>query len=169
MKIEPRTTKQQVEQMMAGRMQVIEQAVLSRLQFVGEIFVKLAREEGAYKDRTGNLRNSIGYIILKNGEQLFENFEKSAHVEVEISKGKLAGQTHTTKGSADGVAKGKEVAELASLKFPKGYVLIVVAGMEYAAAVEAKGLDVLTGSSQQASKLLKQGFDELQQKLKKIA
>ena len=40
----------------------------------------------------------------------------------------------------------KIVTELAH-RYPKGMILVIVAGMEYAAAVESKGYDVITGSS----------------------
>lgn len=168
MKLVPKFTQDQLRQAVLSKMEVIENAVVSRLQFVGEEFVRMARLTNTYKDQTGNLRNSIGYIILKNGEQIFENFTQSAHVELIATAGDHKGQKVTTTGSVDGTEKGKQFAELAKVKFPKGYVLIVVAGMEYAAAVEAKGYDVLTGSSQTAEKLLKDGFQELQNKLAKV-
>jgi len=38
-------------------------------------------------------------------------------------------------------------------QYPTGMILVVVAGMEYAAAVESKGYDVITGSSREAEKL----------------
>lgn len=47
--------------------------ILLFLQAGGERFVKYARENGSYEDRTGNLRSSIGYIIVKNGDIVMEN------------------------------------------------------------------------------------------------
>ena len=47
--------------------------ILQTFQFVGEHFVNNARLSGNYTDRTGNLRSSIGYVILLNGEVIDSN------------------------------------------------------------------------------------------------
>jgi hypothetical protein len=44
--------------------------------------------------------------------------------------------------------------------------LIVVAGMDYAAAVESRGKDVLTASSIKAKNELKQAIKDLKRKVK---
>ena len=46
------------------------------LQAGGEKFIEVARRSGSYKDQTGNLRSSIGYIIAKDGEVVTENFKE---------------------------------------------------------------------------------------------
>lgn len=168
MALVPKFDWEKIRKGLAEQFVKIDQATLLTLQRVGEQFVNDARSstidnlglstllEGVesqptnevtglktYRDRTGNLRSSIGYVILKNGEQVESFFEG------EESEGKEAGKAVTI-----------EVAE----KFPKGYVLIVVAGMGYAAAVEANGFDVLSGSSDRAIKQLKTLFEKLQQK-----
>lgn len=110
-------------------------AVLNAYRFAGETFVRDARiktkAEGGFGDITGNLRSSIGYIIIKNGEQLDLNFQPA--------------DSGTDK--ATGIAKGITFAEQIAERYPKGLALICVAGMEYAAAVESKGYDVITGST----------------------
>lgn len=103
----------------------IEDKTLEALAYEGEEFVDKARLIDTYKDRTANLRASIGYIIVRDGKTVKENFE----------------------GEDKGVSKAKEVANEVALKYPKGFVLIGVAGMNYAAAVESKGYDVITGSA----------------------
>lgn len=112
----------------------IDSQVLESLQYVGEEFVDKARlkkpydDKGrklSYEDQTANLRSSIGYIILKDGEIVDRNF----------------------KGNALGQSQGKRVAEEVANEHPNGWVLIGVAGMDYAAYVEAKGYDVITGSA----------------------
>ena len=45
-----------------------EDKMLVFLQAGGEKFIEVARRSGSYKDQTGNLRSSIGYIIAKDGE-----------------------------------------------------------------------------------------------------
>lgn len=94
----------------------------------GETFVKYAREKGNYNDCTGNLRSSIGYLIINDGEILTENFEKSDK-----------GTDRET-----GLGKGRQLAKLLGNENPCDWVLICVAGMNYAASVEARGKDVIT-------------------------
>ena len=103
----------------------VNQKTLEAYQFAGETFVNEARIKGNYTDRTANLRSSIGYIILLNGKVVDKNFE----------------------GKEKGQSQGKKVAEEVALQYPSGYVLIGVAGMQYAAYVEAKNFDVITGSA----------------------
>lgn len=144
--MKPNFTKGDIDKMIADRIQRYEQAVLLRLQRIGEQFITDARLNGTYKDRTGNLRSSIGYIVLKNGEQLTRGGF------VQIKKGVF------------GTQKGQAFLEKLTLKFPKGYVLIVVAGMSYAAYVEAKGRDVLTSSSFKAEATFKKAIERINQK-----
>ena len=44
------------------------------LSVLGERVVKYAREHGSYTDRTGNLRNSIGYVVVQYGRIVTEDF-----------------------------------------------------------------------------------------------
>ncbi|SFS30783.1 hypothetical protein [Lutibacter maritimus] len=111
---------------------------LEILQYLGEKFVNEARSNDTYKDRTGNLRSSIGYIILKDGKIIESNFS-----------GKKVGKN-----------KGAEIANEIKTEYPDGYVLIGVAGMNYAAAVEAKGFDVITGAAPEVE-LLKSILSEI--------
>ncbi|MEE9408268.1 MAG: hypothetical protein V3V28_09355 [Polaribacter sp.] len=112
--------------------------ILNTLRFVGEEFVNKARITGNYKDITGNLRSSIGYIILKDGKIIDKNFE----------------------GEKEGKNQGQKVAKEVAEQHPDGYVLIGVAGMQYAAYVEAKSFDVITGSAPEAG-YLKSILDEI--------
>ena len=116
-----------------------ENKILVLLQAGGEKFIDIARQNGSYKDQTGNLRSSIGYIIAKNGEVVAENFTESEK-----------GTDKTT-----GKYKGRRLAEEVSLSHSGGYVLVGVAGMEYAAAVEAKGYEVVSGANTQCEKYLR--------------
>lgn len=146
----PRFTKEDITKLLQQRVALIEQAVLMRLQRIGETFVTNARNNGSYTDRTGNLRSSTGYVVLKNGVQY------------------NTGGFSQVKGGAGGTTTGRRFIDEVKAKFPTGLVLIVVAGMDYAAAVEAKGKDVLTGSSQVAKKQLKEAIRSLSKKVGKI-
>jgi hypothetical protein len=120
-------------------------AVIATFQYVGETFVRNARLNGNYVDRTGNLRSSIGYIIMQDGRQLAENFEQGPN------------GTDRETGVLTSIAVASEVAA----NYPKGIVLICVAGMNYAGCVESKGLDVITASSLEAQTQLKELLSSL--------
>ena len=116
----------------------IEQRIIWALAMAGESFVNDARNTQTYQDQTGNLRSSIGYIIARDGIIIQENVE----------------------GKPEGKAKAREVAREVLRENTKGFILIVVDGMEYAAAVESKGYDVITGSIPAAKALLKKKIKE---------
>lgn len=119
--------------------------LIKPLQFAGETFVNEARTNNTYFDDTGNLRSSIGYIILIDGKVVDASFAKQSGSN-DGDLGKLQGQTFAS-----------EVAD----EFPKGLVLIGVAGMEYAASVEAHGYDVITGAASKTGELLKSILSEI--------
>lgn len=119
-----------------------EERIFKLLSAAGEKFVEIARKKGSYRDQTGNLRSSIGYIIAMDGEIVSENFETS-------EKG-----TDKNKG----LSEGRQIAEEISLSYTGGYVLIGVAGMNYASAVEARGLDVVTTGNIQCEEYLRKAL-----------
>lgn len=109
-----------------------EEKLLNMLTAAGEMFVRYARESGRYIDHTGNLRSSIGYVIVKNGKIASRNFKK---------------QDVGTEGS-EGVNKAEKLARELANTHNTGLVLIGVAGMEYALYVEAmESKDVITGAN----------------------
>lgn len=120
-------------------------AIEHQLRLVGEKFITNARNTNTYKDRTGNLRASIGYVIYKNGELVEQNFS-----------------------GGTGGSNAEKVSKAVLKDFPKGYVLIVVAGMEYAAAVESKGFDVITGASLLADDDIKREMQLVKELIKKM-
>ena len=96
---------------------------------VGERCITEARDNGSYTDRTGNLRNSVGYVVLLNGKEMSQS---------NISK------------------LNRKQFDTIKAEYTKGLVLIVVAGMNYAAYVEAKGYNVLSSAELMAENILKQ-------------
>ena len=91
--------------------------VLRNLNALGMQCVTLVRSLDTYKDRTSNLRNSIGYLIQKDGVVIDTFFQA-------VGGGTL--------GKDTGETYAKDVGK----NYPNGYALIVVAGMEYAGYVE---------------------------------
>lgn len=145
MDLKPQFNRAQVQAFIAKELEKMDQFVFNELLFIGLEFVRNARINADFTDRTGNLRSSIGFLILKNGKVLKEDFEESSN--------------GTEKGP--GKAKGREFALEAVEGVTQGFVLIVVAGMQYAAAVEAKGYDVLTSSAFAAEDQLKQSLERV--------
>lgn len=117
-----------------------EERIYRLLQRAGEEFVKIARKKGNYKDRTGNLRSSIGYVIVKDGDILTENYEQSTE-----------GTDKQT-----GIREAKRlVSELASV-YSDGWVLVGVAAMPYAVYVEAiHNLDVISVATEHTEDWIK--------------
>lgn len=92
------------------------------LSYLGEMCVIEAKnrpQEASWFDQSGNLRSSIGYVIVHNGKIIrYSDFNQ-------------------VKQGTDGVKEGKELAKELAKQFTTGYALIVVAGMNYAELVEA--------------------------------
>lgn len=99
----------------------VEAATVFMFSALGESLVKYARERHNYKDRTGNLTNSIGYVVVNKRKV--------------VSKGGF--------GNGSGANNGYSIALKLASDTPQDYSLIVVAGMNYAAYVEAKGYNVI--------------------------
>ena len=59
------------------------------------------------------------------------------------------------------------ITEIAA-KYPKGYVLVVVAGMNYAVYVESKGRDVLTSAEKLAETELPKMLRQLKDNIRKM-
>lgn len=130
-----------------------EEKMYELMQRAGEEFVKIAREKGKYTDHTGNLRSSVGYVIVANGRVLSENFE--------LSKG---GTDKVT-----GKRRAKRLAEELATFYNKGFVLIGVAGMKYAVIVEAMdNKDVISLAASHTEDLIRKQsktlFDKLSEK-----
>lgn len=174
MGIEPQFSKQQILKKALESVQKIDNYVLNELKFIGLEFVRNARMKASdaeysndakdlvvaaklagasglnlgsassFTDRTGALRSSIGFIITKNGKIVEQDFVDSDNGS-DKSSGKATGLKY---------AKQLRGSEL-------GYTLIVVAGMQYAVYVEAKGFDVITGSSFFAEQSLKEAIESV--------
>lgn len=146
MGIKARFTKADINRLMKQKVAAIERVILNRLILIGEQFVKNARENHTYLDQTGNLTSSISYIVLNNGKTVSKNLE----------------------GTAKGIESAKSLISELSVRFQTGYVLIVVAGMDYAAAVESRGKDVLTASSIIAKNELKKAVKDIKRKVNSL-
>ncbi len=142
----PRFTSADINNFIKRKIAIVEDVIKDQLIDVAEQFVANARSVNTYTDRTRNLRGSIGYTLAKDGHEIFGNYE----------------------GTTTGQSVAKRLVISISQKFPRGFVLVVVAGMEYAVFVEAKGYDVVTGSSLVADSDIKRQLTRLAEQLKKV-
>lgn len=117
---------------------------ITALNYVGLECVKEARQNGKYTDRTGNLRSSIGYAILEDGKPI----QKSGFERVKATAAEAQGQSEAL------------ITRLAAT-YNTGLVLVVVAGMDYAAYVEARGYNVLNSAETLAKTLVPQMLKQL--------
>lgn len=125
------------------QMQTWRKLIVRNFIYVGEQVLNAARSTDSYKDQTGNLRSSIGYVVVEDGRVVSaSNFE-------------------TVKQGGKGSADGRQYAMDLARKFPQGIVLIVCAGMNYAAYVSAKGLDVLDSAELLADRLVPRMLKQL--------
>lgn len=122
------TPMSEIERYTEEQIERLKISILRTFMYIGEACLNKARSTDSYKDQTGNLRSSIGYIITADGRVI-----KSSDFAI-VKSG--------SKGAKDGLAYAKKVAK----EFPQSVCLIVVAGMNYAAYVSAKGYDVLDSS-----------------------
>lgn len=131
----------------------IDSKILRQLSYIGEELCNHARNitpsrnSGGFDDQTGNLRSSIGYAIYKNGER------------------KKKGGFKQVKNGNDGEKIAKSVVEEYgdNVASALGWTLVIVAGMNYATYVEAKGHNVLRLTDYE----LKSKIAELKAKLMK--
>lgn len=146
-----RTPMSEVNAYLKAEAERIHRLTIRALAYLGEQCVRLARDrapELSWIDRTGNLRSSIGYIITHNGNIVqYSDFRQVKH-------------------GSEGVKTGKDFAEEIAKQFSSDYVLVVVAGMNYAEFVEARdNKDVLATPELFANKELPKMFERLKRQI----
>ena len=143
MGITQRTPSSEIEAYIAQQVERITSVLLYNLQYIGERCLNAARDTNSYKDQTGNLRSSLGYVVASDGKIVYQStFE-------------------VVKEGGDGKKSGIQFAKEIVRQFPEGIVLIVVAGMNYAQYVSAKGYDVIDSAELLAERLVPQILKQL--------
>jgi hypothetical protein len=98
--------------------QVIEKSMIYRLEYLVAQLVNHAKLSAGYEDQTSNLKSSIGGVLLKDRKPItYTGF---------VNQG----------NATDGENKGVDFMSKVSQSQPNGYVIVLVAGMEYATYVE---------------------------------
>lgn len=143
MPIKQTTTAEQIDAYIEKQMQTWRKLIVRNFIYVGEQVLNAARSTDSYKDQTGNLRSSIGYVIVKDGSVV------------------RASSFEQVKNGSDGTSKGRSYAESLAARYKNGIALIVVAGVNYAAYVKKRGYDVIDSSELLAEQLVPQMLREL--------
>lgn len=123
------------------------------LSLVGETSINRIRDrsgEESWYDQTGNLRSSVGYAVIEHGRKLIESAFK------------------VVKQGTAGANMGRKLISKLASRYAHTVALVLVAGMEYAEAVEARdNKDVLASAilkaqadvDRQMSKVFEVAFD----------
>lgn len=143
MAIKQITPASEIDQYIKEQVERIINATIYLFRYIGERCLNAARETNSYKDRTGNLRSSLGYVIVRDGKIVDQS-------DFEVV---LQGDS----GAKSGIQFAKDVAR----QFPEGIALILVAGMNYAAFVSATGRDVIDSAELLADRLTPQMLKQL--------
>jgi len=141
------TSTQDIKSFIVDKIEAKKAEIVKHLCFIGEGCINAARQGGSYTDRTGNLRSSIGYVVVCDGKVVtLAGFE---HVSTPDGNGK------------EGVEKGKQFVQDVANKYQSGIALIVVAGMNYAVYVHNKGYDVLDSAEMTAEREISRMLSQL--------
>lgn len=133
--------------------QRVERLAIRALSYLGEQCVTRVRDrEGdkSWYDRSGNLRSSVGYVISHNGNIVqYSDFNQ-------IRQG------------SEGVKAGKDLAGEIVKRYSNDYVLVIVAGMNYAEYVEAMdNKDVLASTELWATDQVPKMLEKLKRQIAK--
>lgn len=125
-----------------------------RLMQLAEEAITFSKENKGYQDRTANLKNSISFALYLDGELV-------TSMQGQIPK------PEETEGGQDAVNAALDAyAQKEGVVAPKGYTLIIVAGMNYGKYVEDKGYNVLYLTKYYLRDEMKKIFDEVVEMIK---
>ena len=121
----------EIQQRLIERKEALKRVLDMKLLQLAEEAVTHAKWNKGYKDRTANLKNSISFALYYDGELV------TAHA------GQIPEPQQSPEGQAQVEAALDEYARKENVVAPKGYSLLIVAGMRYGAHVEHRGYNVL--------------------------
>lgn len=154
MAIKPNFTKDDVRKRFDAFLNEIEKKQIARLQRLGEMCLVEARTNKGYMMQTGALLSSTGYEVFVDGVVIHSQFDAASGAE--------------SNAAETGIKSGQSIAESIG-KGTKGIALVVVAGMNYAAYVEAKGYNVLSSAEHLAERELPRMLEKLISNIKRAA
>lgn len=154
MAIKPNFTKDDVRKRFDAFLNEIEKKQIDRLQRLGEMCFVEARTNKGYMMQTGALLSSTGYEVFVDGVAIHSQFDAASGAE--------------SNAAETGIKSGQSIAESIG-KGTKGIALVVVAGMNYAAYVEARGYNVLSSAEHLAERELPRMLEKLISNIKRAA
>lgn len=154
MAIKPNFTKDDVRKRFDAFLNEIEKKQIARLQRLGEMCLVEARTNKGYMMQTGALLSSTGYEVFVDGVAIHSQFDAASGAE--------------SNAAETGIKSGQSIAETIG-KGTKGIALVVVAGMNYAAYVEAKGYNVLSSAEHLVERELPRMLEKLISNIKRAA
>lgn len=154
MGVTPNFTKADVKKRIDAFLDVVERQQIKTLQQLGEMCLIEARNNKGYMMQTGALLSSTGYQVFVDGVAIHSQFDAASGAESEAA--------------ARGIKTGQTIAEQIG-KETKGVALVVVAGMNYATYVEARGKNVLTSAEHLAERELPKMLEQLISDIKRAA
>ena len=127
-----------------------------RLMQLAEEAVTYSKDNKGYQDRTANLKNSISFALYLDGE-------------IVVSKIGAIPKAEEVVGGQDAVGEAlQNYAQQEGVVAPKGYSLIIVAGMNYGKYVEDKGYNVLHLTKYYLRSEMKKIFEEVIETIKGV-
>ncbi len=139
--------KKAIQQYILNYSKIVERVLIREMQIVVARLENHAKDNAGYKDQTGNLKNSIGGLVLKDG------------VPIEYSGF----------GGGEGGGTGRSFINSLISSYGSGFVILIVAGMEYATYVENKHqLNVLKKSELLLPSEMNKMFTRIEQALNKV-
>ena len=154
MAIKPNFTKDDVRKRFDAFLNEVEKKQIARLQRLGEMCLVEARTNKGYMMQTGALLSSTGYEVFVDGVAIHSQFDAASGAE--------------SNAAEMGIKSVQSIAETIG-KGTKGIALVVVAGMNYAAYVEAKGYNVLSSAEHLAERELPRMLEKLISNIKRAA
>ena len=127
-----------------------------RLMQLAEEAVIYSKDNKGYQDRTANLKNSISFALYLDGEIVVSKIGAIPKAEEVVGGQDSVGEALQNYAHQDGVVA------------PKGYSLIIVAGMNYGKYVEDKGYNVLHLTKYYLRSEMKKIFEEVIETIKGV-
>ena len=138
-----------LQQKLNEKREQIIKALNVRLMQLAEEAVTYSKDNKGYQDRTANLKNSISFALYLDGEIVVSKIGAIPKAEEVVGGQDAVGEALQNYAQQDGVVA------------PKGYSLIIVAGMNYGKYVEDKGYNVLHLTKYYLRSEMKKIFEEV--------
>ena len=138
--------KKEIQKYINGYAKRIESVLIREMEIVVAKLENHAKDNAGYNDITGNLKNSIGGIVLKDGIPIqYSGF-----------------------GGGEGGSTGESFINSLISSYGSGFVIIIVAGMDYATYVEnVHQLNVLKKSELLLPSEMEKMFNRVEKALNK--